>query len=94
MDNNEFALLVYEACEQVRAYAPKRTGNLAYNAVKVEQTNEGEWTIFVDEEIAPYMVFTNEPWGKGTNPNEGWFDRVAEVVAETIQARLGADIKR
>lgn len=62
------------------------TGNLAFDATKIEHESDKQVMIYVDEDIAPYMPYTNEPWispkwnGK-KNPNEGWFDRVAEDLA-------------
>ena len=47
----------------------------------------------VDESIAPYVPYTNEPWisekwnGK-KNPNEGWFERATGFVATYIAGRL------
>jgi hypothetical protein len=94
-------------CEAlIRAKAPnpvtraqrKSTGNLASNAVQSENESPGVWVLYVDESIAPYMPYTNEPWlserwhGK-KNPNEGWFDRLAKEVMELIATRLGGRIE-
>lgn len=82
-------MAVYAAWWQVVVAAPIDTGNLAYNSIKLERTTTG-YVIYVDSAIAPYMVYTEEPWispywrGK-KNPNEGWFKRVAEDIAEYIR---------
>lgn len=73
--------LVKSAFSYVKGFAPVDTANLKNFAVKVEIAQD-EAHLYVDERIAPYMKYTNEPWynfapplfGK-TNPNEGWFDR-------------------
>lgn len=48
--------------------------------------------LYVDENIAPYMKFTNEPWEHGKNPNEGWFDRAAQTIAEHIARSTKGDL--
>lgn len=74
------------------------TGNLAYNALQYAW--EGTtFHIWIDEEIAPYMVYTNEPWisprwnGK-KNPNEGWWDRLYEDISKRIAQNLNGTIQR
>ena len=58
------------------------TGNLAFNAIKIEHTDERTSVIYVDDDIAPYMKYTNEPWISGhKNPNEGWFGKIAKDLA-------------
>lgn len=65
------------------------TGNLAFNATKLEVVSEIEAFIGVDKDVAPYMPYTNEPWispkwnGK-KNPNEKWFDKTAKELAEHL----------
>ena len=90
------------ACEESiavvrRAVVPKDTGNLAYNAIQFEWIGtKFHW--WVNEDIAPYMVYTNEPWtsprwhGK-KNPNEGWWERAVELFTRTLAAKLKGEIK-
>lgn len=96
-------------CEAlIRAKAPNpktrgitSTGNLAFNAVRSENESPGVWVLYVDESIAPYMPYTNEPWIKPRgnpprvlkNPNEGWWDRLAKEVLELVATRLGGRIE-
>ncbi len=91
--------IIKECEELIRKRAPKDTGNLAYNAIRVESKGNGVWEIYIDSEwetgIAPYMKYTNENWAKfkpplqgKQNPNEGWFNRVAEEIAVLIAERL------
>lgn len=73
-------------------WCKKSTGNLAFNAAKIETYGDSA-TIYVDEEVAPYMPYTTEKWispkWKGhKNPNEGWFDRSSFVVAEALADNL------
>ncbi len=62
---------------------------MRYNALKIVFSADGkECHIFIDEAIAPYVFYTNEPWRGKKNPNEGWFDKCAEVVDRRIRTRL------
>lgn len=73
------------------------TGNLAFNALNYV-VKDGAMCVYVDEKIASYMPYTNEPWispywrGK-KNPNEGWWQRFAEELIGRVAARLGGTIK-
>lgn len=74
----------------------KVTGNLKYNGIRIEKINNG-YKIYIDENIAPYMPFTNEEWvspkWKGAkNPNEKWFDKVALSMVQVIAERYKAYI--
>lgn len=83
------------AINYLKAIAPKDTGNLAFNAIKYEISGN-EMRIYVDENIAPYMVYTNEPWIKrpGNNPNEKWWDTALEEIIEYMTFYLGGDLKQ
>lgn len=74
------------------------TGNMAYNATRLKiykPTTSGDKIIhkaeiFIDEKIAPYVPYTNEPWISPRwlghkNPNEGWFERSANSLATKIK---------
>lgn len=72
------------------------TGNLAFNAFKWwwEGTT---FHIEIDEDIAPYMVYTNEPWlakrwNKRKNPNEGWWEYIYDYFAQRLADELGGEI--
>lgn len=86
------------AVEEFRRLAPYDTGNLARNAIRIEFTTPDECHIYVDEVIAPYMPFTNEPWisprwrGK-QNPNEGWWQAACELITGIMQELLGGELK-
>lgn len=88
---------VLSAFNAFQSTAPIRTGNLRYNATRLESKGNGEWVIKVDGNIAPYAPFTNEPWvsprwrGK-SNPNEGWIDDGAYLVAAIIGQSLGGTV--
>lgn len=90
--------LAQEALEQVfRPGTPIDTGNMRYNATKC-LTRGSDVVIKVDAQIAPYVVYTNEPWiseyWKGRkNPNEGWFERLTEAVAIFLAAELGGTLE-
>ena len=73
------------------------TDNLKNNATKIECYGQST-RIFVDETIAPYVVYTNEKWlsprWKGTkNPNEGWFDEFAIKFLQQLAQRLHGEIR-
>lgn len=61
MTSSEFIKLCHECEEILRARAPYKTGNLRNNAIKIEFV-DNVCRLYVDEKIAPYMKYTNEPW--------------------------------
>lgn len=73
------------------------TGNMAFNATKMEFPDPNTCIIYIDERIAPYVPYTNEPWispkWKGhKNPNEHWFDKSAQWLAEQLAKRVGGTL--
>lgn len=98
MTDADFKATCESAFESLRELAPYDTGNLSRNAIKLEFVSAKEALIYVSKAIAPYMPYTNEPWlspywnGK-KNPNEGWFDRAAEIIAGNIKEQVGGEIK-
>lgn len=73
------------------------TGNMAFNALRYEEEGNS-FVIFIDDSIAPYVPYTNEPWlspkwnGK-KNPNEGWWQRFCAEFARRFAAELKGEIK-
>ena len=53
--------LANECLTIFRNFCPVDSGNLANNAVKLVY-GDGYFRIYVEEGIAPYMPYTNEPW--------------------------------
>lgn len=96
----QFQAACVEAFEIIRnSLAPIRTGNLAYNALGYVWLDGGtRFRMYVDEKIAPYMVYTNEVWtspkwnGK-KNPNEGWWEEACRFLAYWIAYRLNGNVK-
>lgn len=79
------ALILETTC---RIYAPKDTGNLVINAIK-SVYEDGVWQVVIGGELAPYAVYTNEPWvsphwKSATNPNENWIQKAIESVRTVI----------
>jgi|AGTN01.1.fsa_nt_gi hypothetical protein len=86
----------------IKAAAPFRSGNLRYNAVRKEPgTTDDEMRIIADENIAPYMKYTNEDWsnfrlplqGK-KNPNQGWWDNAVEDAVNVVAQALGCEVRK
>ena len=73
--------------------APKDTGNLALNAIRKAYDDNGMPIIVIGGEVAPYAVFTNEPWiddrwNGAQNPNQGWIQRAIQEAAPTMRIML------
>lgn len=92
MTRDKFYKLCRKCQDLVISLAPRDTGNLAFNSIKLEIIGD-TCRIYVDENQAPYMKYTNEPWQRGTNPNEGWFERAVKQVAELIAASTKGVLK-
>lgn len=102
----EFERIFLRAVNRLRKkYAPRRkgvllkhpnnvvTGNLKFNAIKYRWKNATTFEIYVDEDVAPYMPYTNEKWisprWNGTpNPNEKWWENACKEIIEYIQHEI------
>lgn len=74
------------------------TGNLALNALRYRIVGNIV-DIYIDESVAPYVVYTNEPWTakrwKGKpNPNEGWWERFCQEFARRLARKLRGKVER
>ena len=73
------------------------TGNMAFNALKYDIQGD-EFTVYIDEQIAPYVWYTIKPWlsprwnGK-KNPNQDWDKIFAEEFARRLSEKIGGDIE-
>lgn len=95
----EQARIMYSALAYLKSLVPYDTHNMQNNATKVDNLGNGKWRLYIDENIAPYVPYTNEPWispkWKGKkNPNEGWFERATHLVANYISTLLRGTLKR
>ena len=94
----KFVRACQRACKRLRELAPYDTGNLAFDAIKISFPSPDVCEIYVDESVAPYMPYTNEQWispkwnGK-QNPNEGWFEKAAQIIFEELASALKGVIK-
>lgn len=109
IDKREFNRVFMEAVNLYRKFAPKDTGNLAYNSIKYQWVSPDKFVIYVDtgrttttspriKGIAPYMPFTNEKWvspkwNGKVNPNENWWNEATEYIVNYIALRLGGTLK-
>lgn len=80
--------MILERCRTIlQSQAPVRTGNLKASVTLEKKGNTYE--LYVNTDRAPYMVYTNETWSKGENPNEDWFDDAIQLVIRYLQSELG-----
>lgn len=99
IDYEKQCIIMQNVMNVFKSAVPIRTGNLKYNAVKCEYKGDGHWQISIDESVAPYMPYTNEPWvsprwnGK-KNPNEKWFESATELIAMLLQQELQGTLTR
>ena len=95
MMHTDFVRFVELFRQEIFLRAPKDTWNLARNALRVEWVGPDEARIYIDQDIAPYMPYTNEPWvsprwhGK-PNPNEGWWQDCIELAKTILVRYFGA----
>lgn len=75
----------------------KSTGNLANNATKIRFPSPDVCEIYVDESIAPYLPYTNEPWvaerwhGK-QNPNEQWIQNAVMTILRYMEKQTKGEL--
>lgn len=101
MNNLNFQLFANDFVKIIKKLAPYRTGNLRNNSVQFffEDGKIKKAVIYVNEDIAPYMPFTNEPWtasrwnGK-QNPNEGWWDDSIEIAIRKLCNKFGGTYRK
>ena len=92
--------LVYMAGQivfwQLRADCPIDTGNLSQHGIWMSDDGSKIW---IGGELAPYAIYTNEPWSefdfplKGhTNPNQNWIENAIQKSLQTIKTMLSGDL--
>lgn len=94
MEQSQFIALTVGAFQIFQGIVPIDTGNMRRNATQFASTGLKAASIRVDGAVAPYAVYTNEPWlsprwGGKKNPNEGWVKRGVELVAMHLSQQLG-----
>ena len=81
----------------LKVFAPKDTGNLSLNAIRIVQVSPSKYQIIIGGEIAPYAVYTNAEWvaqrwaGK-VNPNQGWVNRAIDNAKPVLMSILSGAI--
>lgn len=66
---------------------PYKTGNLAMNSFKLEETETG-WKIYIDEKIAPYAKYLDSK-----PKTRGWWEFEARKLANELSIDLKGIIK-
>lgn len=99
MTKRQFERICMELVKEVRQRAPRDTGNLADNGVRFIWEDDETFTIYIDESVAPYMPYTNEPWTspkwKGKkNPNESWWQDALKICLEQLQSSYGGELEK
>lgn len=107
MTKGEFNAVFIEAVNRFRQLAPKKTGHLAFNAIKYRWVTDTHFQIYVDrnviENIAPVL-----PSGKRGKPAKHyypqtidanpkyrtyrWIERTARQIAQYLASRLGGKV--
>lgn len=76
----------------LKARAPIDTGNLVTHGINMASDFSA---VYIGNEAVDYAFFTNEPWEKGTNPNEGWINRAIEeampMIKNAVQGYMSED---
>ena len=85
-DRKKFALEYLK--DLLKVMCPKDTFNLSINGIVLVE----EEFIGIGNEIAPYAIFTNEPWDNGKNPNEGWIDNTIQMALPYISQLMSGEI--
>ena len=98
MTEHDFIAVCQECVAEIKARAPIDTGNLRYNAIQYEYLGDFKFAIYVNEDIAPYVYYTNEPWVAdrwqgAKNPNEAWWQNAVRSCIELIKTRLKGVVK-
>lgn len=62
MTPQAFIRLGDQALDLLKSLAPYKTGNLRRNAIRIERPDANTFVLYVNEDIAPYMPYTNEVW--------------------------------
>lgn len=83
----------------LQMFAPKRTGNLAFNSIRELQEfkTPTQNVIGIGGELAPYAVYTNEKWisprwSGRSNPNENWIQRAIYYARGTVEMIMSGEI--
>lgn len=83
----------------LQMFAPKRTGNLAFNSIRELQEfkTPTQNVIAIGGELAPYAVYTNEKWisprwSGRSNPNEQWIERAIYYARPIVEMIMGGSI--
>lgn len=66
----------------LKARAPIDTGNLVTHGIQMTSDFSA---VLIGNEVVDYAYFTNEPWERGTNPNQGWIEQAIEEALPLIK---------
>lgn len=84
---------IYKNYAIVQKTLPYRTGNLAYNAFKITDKGDHNYTITIDLDIAPYAYYLDEgkPIGN-SDKHKGFWDRAMKQFMQAVAADLQAEL--
>lgn len=73
----------------IKARCPIDTANLVTHGITMESNFSA---IYIGNEVADYAVYTNEPWIRGKNPNEGWIPNAIEEAMPMIKSMCSGEM--
>lgn len=86
-----------EVFKETLGRVPRDTGNLQMNGIEIQFPEPKTCVISINEEIAPYVFFTNEKWIASKwkckqNKNEAWWQRIVQYFVEQLAIKLNGVI--
>lgn len=85
---NNLIRAVYKNYYLLQKQLPYKTGNLAYNALKIKKTSKG-YDIIIDQSIAPYASYIDKPEYKSYQ----YWDKAVKNFIKQINKDLGGTIE-
>lgn len=103
MTRDEFVAIFNEAVNKFREQAPKKTGHLAFNAVKGKWMSENHFKIWIDKDVLenqPNITGKTAHYyyaGRLNNDTDyktyGFVEKIARNIAEYIANAIGGVVR-